>query len=130
MKKNLTIITLCLAAFMLPRLIYHSTTTWVFGLCDPKFGCLGTWQIELFIAATFGLLSLLSLLPNLLYFGQKTFNRYLLSASLLLAWAYEWFLTTRLFNSTLEVAITWFLFAGLLYALACGFSTQRRRQLN
>ncbi|WP_223789621.1 hypothetical protein [Marinicella meishanensis] len=126
MKPVLKISLLCWTAFMLPRLVYHSAMTGVVGHCDPKFGCLGTWQIELLIAATFGLLSLLSLLPSLLQFKPSTGNRYLLSASLLLSVTYGWFLTTSWFDSSLHMVIAWLIYAWLVYALACGISRQTR----
>lgn len=125
MKNALKILILSLAAFLLPRVLYFSSTTLIAEACDPKLGCLGSWQVELLIAAIFGLIASLAVLPTLLYLKptrkpapKPAMFRFWIISNLLLSATYPYFLNSHLLDSSQKTAIAWFVFALLVHAMA------------
>ncbi|QKF58984.1 putative membrane protein [Aliarcobacter lanthieri] len=52
---------LCFFTILIPISLYYAILFFIFGKCDPKFGCIGTFMLSLMINAIGSLISAISI---------------------------------------------------------------------
>jgi hypothetical protein len=94
--------------FLFPRVLYQGYMVFIVENCDPKFGCFGTFQLSLFIASVFGLISALSYAAVISLLKRLEFSWQAVASSLFLGSIYnQAILKSEYLHSELSMAITW-----------------------
>lgn len=109
--------------FLCPMSLFQGYQVFILESCDPKFGCVGTFQLGLLISSLFGLVSSLSLMALSLRFHTVTFSWPIIFTSLFLGSIYQSvILTSGVFHSDISMAIAWFILCLIMYAPAVWWS--------
>jgi len=91
--------------------------------CDPKFGCAGTFQLELFIASVFGLISVLTLVAAISLLKKYELSWPTVASSLFLGSIYnQAILKSEYLHSELSMAVTWACMSFFVYLTAVWWS--------
>gem|GEM_PF-2635542 len=104
--------------FMLPIGAYELYKVFVVGNCDPKFGCIGTFELVMFIGAAFCLISMISLVVVKVMFKANIAALPFLIATILLGITHGYSLEVDFLQSTLVTALFWLIISGLVYSLS------------
>lgn len=123
MNKYLKIISVSLLAFLLPRALYQGYMILILDNCDPKFGCAGTFQLSLFIAFVFGLISVVSLVSVISLLKKYYISWQAIGSSLFLGSIYnQAILGSEYLHSELSMALTWACISFFVYLGAVWWS--------
>jgi len=123
MSKYLKIISVSFLVFLLPRALYQGYMAFIVESCDPKFGCAGTFQLELFIASVFGLISVLTLVAAISLLKKYELSWPTVASSLFLGSIYnQAILKSEYLHSELSMAVTWACMSFFVYLTAVWWS--------
>ena len=116
-----TVIT-SLLLFMLPIAAYQSYKILLFGSCDPKFGCWGTFKLSLLICSAYGFISLVALITVQLLSRVNMLNALAVLVTLLLGAAHWFVLSFEFLDSLTMQVLFWLALSGVFYSLAAVIS--------
>ena len=123
MSQYIKLTSVSLLTFLLPMALYEGYMIVLLNDCDPKFGCAGTFQLSLFIAFLFGLISVLSLALAISLFKKYEISWQILASSLLLGSIYnQVILGSEYLHSDLSMAATWACISFFVYLGAVWWS--------
>ena len=103
---------------MLPIGVYELYKIYFVGNCDPKFGCLGSFELVMFIGAAFCLISVIALVSVRVIFKANIAAVPFLVATILLGSTHGYSLEIDFLQSTVATAIFWLVISVFVYSLA------------
>jgi hypothetical protein len=103
---------------MLPIGAYESYKVFAVGNCDPKFGCIGTFELAMLISAAFCLISMMSLVVIKVIFKANIAALPFLIATILLGSTHGYSLEVDFLQSTMVTVLFWLVISGVVYSLS------------
>lgn len=104
--------------FMLPMTAYESYKAFIVGICDPKFGCSGAFELAILISAAFCVISMLSMVAVRLMSKANMLKSPFLLVTILLGSTHWYILRMEFLQSTSITVFFWLIISVFAYSLA------------
>lgn len=111
-------IAISIILFMLPMSAYESYKVFIVGICDPKFGCSGAFELAMIISAAFCVISVLSMVAVRLTSKANMLKQPFLLVTIFLGSTHWYILRIEFLQSTSITVFSWLMISVFAYVLA------------